>query len=121
MNHIDIGHKGEELAAVFLARKGYTILETNYRASHAEVDIIAQDKNGVLVFVEVKTRTNLAFGRPEAFVTETKQKLIAFAANRYMEHIGHDWEIRFDIVAIFLDTNRSVQVKHLKDAFFPGL
>ncbi|RMF28311.1 MAG: YraN family protein [Bacteroidetes bacterium] len=118
--HHEIGRKGEELAQAYLRRKGWTILETNWRYQRAEVDIIAKD-GPVLVFVEVKTRSSAAFGQPEEFITPYKEQLLTDAAHAYMEHIGHEWEIRFDFVSILLHPDGRYRLRHFPDAFFPGL
>ncbi len=118
--HNAIGKKGEELARSFLITQGYRILENNWRYRRAEVDIIAMDGE-ILVFVEVKTRTDDKFGRPEEFITLKKEQFMADAASAYMEQIGHDWEIRFDFVAILLQGDQHAEIEHFKDAFFPGL
>lgn len=119
MKHLELGIKGEQIAADYLQSIGYEILECNYRASYAEVDIIAKDKNQI-VFIEVKTRTYDYYGRPEEFVTRRKQNNISFAAAIFCEELGHEGEIRFDIMAIILQGNTR-NIKHIKDAFFPGL
>ena len=119
MTHIELGTKGEKIAENYLQSLGYEILETNYRASYAEVDIVAKDGNQI-VFIEVKTRTYDYYGQPEEFVTRRKQQLMSFAAAIYCEDINHEGEIRFDIMAIILQGNMR-NVKHMKDAFFPGL
>lgn len=113
-----IGKRGEQLALAFLQKKGYTILETNWRFSRAEVDIIAKDKE-VLVFIEVKTRSPHQLSPPEASVTRKKRGLLIELAGAYMEEIGHDWEIRFDIIAIILKSDQEYQITHFEDAFFP--
>ncbi len=118
--HIDTGRKGEELARAFLREQGWTILETNWRYQRAEVDIIAKD-GPVLVFVEVKTRSSEAFGRPEEFITPRKELFLTEAALAYMEHIGHEWEIRFDFISILLYPDGGYRLRHFPDAFFPGL
>lgn len=112
-----IGDKGEAIAVDFLDRKGYQILETNWRFSRAEIDIIAFDGE-ILVFVEVKTRSYDYYGKPEEFVTLKKEKLMADAATVYMDKINHDWEIRFDIISILLPKNKTPIIEHFKDAFF---
>ncbi len=114
------GHTGEDLAADYLQTKGYQILERNWRYSRAEVDIIAMNEE-ILVFIEVKTRSYTWYGQPEEFVSTKQANLIANVANVYMESIGHDWEIRFDIIAVILHPDSSHQIKHIEDAFFPGL
>ena len=118
--HNEIGEKGEELAANLLKEKAYELLERNWRYSRAEIDIIAK-KEGVLVFVEVKTRTNISFGRPEQFITAKKKKLLVEAASVYMDLVEHDWEIRFDVISVILREGASPEIHHFKDAFFPGL
>jgi len=115
--HLEIGQLGESLALQLLEQKGYDILETNWRFSRAEVDIIAKE-NEILVFVEVKTRSYDYFGKPDAFVTDYKQKLLLDAAAMYMQEIEHDWEIRFDVISVLLEENREPFLQHFKDAFF---
>lgn len=117
--HNDLGKKGEEIAIEFLVKKGYEILESNWRHRKAEIDIIARF-NEVLVFVEVKSRSSDLFGRPESFVDEKKQTLISDAASVFMEKIGHEWEIRFDIISVFFHNEAYQSIDHFKDAFFPG-
>jgi len=115
----ETGKKGEKLAAELLISKGYQVLETNWRFSRAEIDIIAK-KEEILVFVEVKTRSSDYFGQPEEFIDSKKEKLIADAASEYMKQVGHEWECRFDFISIIL-TGPSYRIKHIEDAFFPGL
>ena len=118
--HLDIGNAGEQLARTFLEQKGYVILETNWRYKRAEVDIIAKEGE-VLVFIEVKTRSTDAFGKPEEFITPYKENLLIAAAAAYMEQIGHEWAIRFDIISIIYRSAQHFQMEHFEDAFFPGL
>lgn len=118
--HNEIGKIGEELAIAHLCQQGWEILATNWRFKRAEIDIIAMDWN-TLVFVEVKTRSTTYFGTPEQFVNAKKKLFLAKAASAYMEEIGHDWEIRFDIISVLLPRGKEQEIKHFKDAFFPGL
>lgn len=117
--HLETGQLGEEAALLFLKEKGFSILETNWRHSRAEVDIIARDED-ILVFLEVKTRRS-GLAIPEAAVHLKKQKLLARAATAYMDMINYDWEFRFDVIAIHLKNEQDIRISHLKDAFFPGL
>ena len=95
-----LGREGEDRAAKFLAKRGYRILERNYRTRSGEIDLIALDR-GVVVFVEVKTRTSDAFGAPELAVTPQKQKRMLKAALGYMKYRKlHQVPCRFDVVAI---------------------
>ena len=95
-----LGREGEDRAAKFLAKRGYRILERNYRTRSGEIDLIALDR-GVVVFVEVKTRTSDAFGAPELAVTPQKQQRMLKAALGYMKYKKlHQVPCRFDVVAI---------------------
>ncbi|MEM9548518.1 MAG: YraN family protein [Bacteroidota bacterium] len=117
--HNEIGKKGEEIALEFIRKKGYIILEKNWRHRKAEIDIIAKLKD-VLIFIEVKTRSSDYYGRPETFVDAKKQQLISDTASVYMEKIGHDWEVRFDIISVLFHNEAYQSVEHFQDAFFPG-
>jgi putative endonuclease len=115
MHHnFTIGAKGELLAVDFLEKKGYTILEKNWRSNRLEIDIIAE-YNNVVVFVEVKTRKNDYYGYPEESVNLTKQEHILKAAEDYV--ILHDInkEIRFDIVSIIINSTTQ-KIYHIEDA-----
>ncbi|GAB4040442.1 YraN family protein [Spirosoma jeollabukense] len=114
--HNETGKQGELEAVQYLQQKGYEIMTRNYRYQHAEIDLIAK-KGKLLVFVEVKTRTNLSYGNPEEFVSYTKAKLVMKAAENYI--FANDWlhDIRFDIVAVTLAGNE-LRINHIEDAFF---
>jgi len=96
------------------------LITRNWRYKRAEVDIIAKE-NGILVFIEVKTRESIAFGPVESMVSRRKQRLLIDAAMAYMRSINYDWEIRFDIIAIHGVPDKSHEIVHFRDAFFPGL
>ena len=115
--HNETGKKGEALVVDFLVSIGYEILETNWRAGKAELDIIAKERE-TLVFVEVKTRSSYYFGAPEEFVTPKKERLLWRAAGAYMEKINYDQTIRFDIVSVVLTKTGEPDIVHFKDAFF---
>ena len=114
------GNAGEALAREFLGRLGYTIERANYRYRRTEIDLIAWDGD-CLVFVEVKTRRSAHFGDPSTFFTYDQQRRISSAASAYMEAIGHEWEIRFDLVAILYRSDNDYRLDHYQDVFFPGL
>ena len=118
--HNDIGHRGEQIATDYLTQKNYTILDRNWRYGRAEIDIVAMF-GATLVFAEVKTRSNDLFERPESAVDEKKRRLLTRAAVAYMRKIGHEWAIRFDIVAVILKEENLFFVDHFEDAFFPRL
>lgn len=114
------GDAGEALAAKFLSGLGYTLERTNYRYRRTEIDLIAWDGD-CLVFVEVKTRRSAYFGDPSTFFTYEQQRRISRAASAFMEQIGHEWEIRFDLVAILYRSDTDYKLDHYTDVFFPGL
>lgn len=118
--HNDLGAQGERLAVAYLREEGFEILECNWRSGKAEIDIIVKERE-VLVFIEVKTRSDTYFGAPEDFVDQKKINFLTSAAGDYMRLIQHDWEVRFDIISIVLDNPSFVQLKHIRDAFFVGL
>lgn len=113
--HYELGKKGEKLAVELLIKKGYTIRERNWRFQKAEIDILAQ-KEEILVVVEVKTRSTNAFGNPQDFVNQKKIKLLVSAVDAYIQQRDLDLSVRFDIIAI-TKKNEDYQLDHLEDAF----
>ena len=114
--HNELGKKGEKLAIDFLIENDYKILEKNYRYLKAEVDIIAIKKD-VLVVVEVKTRSSDYFGNPQDFITQKKIKLLISAIDYYIVQRDLDVEVRFDIIAIIHQKDKT-KIEHLENAFF---
>ena len=114
------GKWGEQQAVNFLVKEGFEVICRNWRFKRAEIDIIAKEK-GILVFIEVKTRSGTTFGRPEEMVDQRKRRLLIDAAMAYMRSVGYEWEIRFDIVAITGEPGMTHEVRLFRDAFFPGL
>lgn len=113
-NKREIGSEKEMLAAEYLKKKGYFIIEKNYHVRQAELDIIARDES-TIVFVEVKYRKNTSSGHPFEAVGIQKQRRICKAALFYMNQkkISPDnTSIRFDVVGIIGD-----KIEHLKNAF----
>ncbi len=113
--HNDLGKLGETLAQNYLAKNGYTILETNWQFGHAEIDIIAK-KNDTLSVIEVKTRSSDHYGKPEMFVNKKKIKLLINAINHYIEINNMDVEIQFDIISI-IKNQYTENIEHIEDAF----
>lgn len=114
------GRQGEQLAVAHLRQAGYEILARNWRCGRAEIDIVAR-RDGILVFCEVKTRRSDFYGPPEQFFSSQQADRISRAASRYLEESGHDWAVRFDLIAVQLFADGTHQLRHLSDAFFPGL
>jgi len=115
--HIELGKKGEELARRFLEENGYVIIETNWRHEKDEIDIIAKEKDE-LVIVEVKTRSTSFFGDPEDAVGSRKEEFLIRATEAYLEENELDIDTRFDIISIILN-NKEQKIRHIVDAFYP--
>lgn len=116
--HNETGILGENWATDYLQQAGYTILARNYRYGRAEIDIIASTAE-FIVFVEVKTRTSLAFGEPDVFVSPRKQQLMMNAAHHWLQEHPHQGEWRYDLFSIVLNKEHQVVWhKHLQDAFW---
>jgi putative endonuclease len=111
------GNQGEELAAAWLVKKGYALLERNWRFRHWEVDIIAS-KDKFLHFIEVKTRHSLRFGRPEESITRDKMNNLRNAAEEY-QYQHPEWKyIQFDVVAITVVNGEVKEVFMIEDVYF---
>ncbi len=113
---ITTGKEGEKIAAAYLEKNGYRIIEINFRCPIGEIDIVAKEKSD-LVFVEVKTRKTIALGYPEQAVGIRKQKKMSQLALWYMQQRKiADTNARFDVVAITLlpETN---EVRLIQNAF----
>lgn len=113
----ELGVRGEILATEFYKRQGYSVLETNWRCYHLEVDLIVT-KDDVIVFSEVKTRSSSTFGEPETFVTPEKQRNLIRAANVYISRKEITKEVRFDIVSVIICGDKH-QLHHIPEAFLP--
>ena len=117
--HNETGHLGENLAANYLLKKGYKILEHNFVWEKAEVDIIAE-KDNLLVVVEVKTRASELFETATELVSKNQIKQIIAATEGYIHLKAIDLETCFDIIAVILD-ERPPKIEHITDAFYPTL
>ena len=111
-----VGNFGEKLACDYLRKKGYKIVSRNTRAKRNEIDIIAKIKE-IIVFVEVKTRTNSNFGTAEEAICKRKTNRLNNAINLYLNYkkITHD-NFRLDYIAINIDKIKKIaNIKHFKD------
>ncbi len=116
---LQTGKKGEDLAVNFLEKSGYVVVDRNYRALHAEIDIICRDPGAddELVFVEVKTRTTQEFGDPLDAVSARKISFLKRAAEAYLyEKNLDDAPCRIDVVGIWMRTEKQPVIEHFKDA-----
>ena len=119
--HLITGQKGEQIAAELLEKKGFKIIQRNWKMGHLEMDIIAGNKTE-LVFAEVKTRTSTFRGRPEEAVDILKQRRMVAAANAYIKYYSEERKLRFDIIGILMNKlGEIVEITHLENAFQPKL
>ncbi|MFP3983723.1 MAG: YraN family protein [Desulfurivibrionaceae bacterium] len=110
-----LGKKGEDLARKHLEEAGYNVIESNYRTRSGEIDLIANDA-GVLVFIEVKTRSSDRFGTPLEGVTAAKCRQISKVALEYLSRNNcQDRPARFDVVGVGIGP--PVRVEVVKNAF----
>ena len=110
-----LGKRGEHMGIKHLKAQHFTIIATNKRIGRSEIDIIAQ-REGILVFVEVKLRSNDAFGTPESFVTPAQAARYHEAATAYIEEIRWTGPIRFDVIALEKKGQKTI-LQHFEDAF----
>lgn len=108
------GDKGEEIAANFLQKKGYNILEKNFLVRRGEIDLVAESKEKELVFVEVKTRKNTAFGLPVESISPQKGLRLTAAAYSYLKKYHRENEdFRIDVIGILFP---GPEITHIKNA-----
>ncbi|MDQ0555102.1 YraN family protein [Paraclostridium ghonii] len=114
MNNIQKGNLGEEIATNYLRSKGAYILENNYKVKFGEIDIIAK-LDEELVFVEVKSRSNVNFGYPCEAVNYKKRMKITNVAKYYiLKNKLEKVPVRFDVIEIYL---RNSEINHIENAF----
>ena len=119
MDPHELGKLGEDLAVEYLIKKGYQILERNWRSGHKEIDIIALFDE-TLAIVEVKTRKTDDYGEPDIAVGAYKQRMLIWAADAYVRYKNLNVDVRFDIISIVF-TDEEPQIEHIEDAFYPSL
>lgn len=117
MSKKNLGKLGEDCAAKFLEDNGYTIVARNFRIRSAEIDIIAQLGN-VIIFVEVKARSNIRHGLPSEAVNFRKQKKIIEAAGVFLQDENFsDCACRFDVMEVYLSGEHVREINHIENAF----
>jgi putative endonuclease len=115
-NNRKTGNKGEEVAAEYLAKKGYEILARNYREKYGEIDIVARCKvkgESFVVFVEVKTKTEGEYGEPWEMINKHKLKQITNMGHLWCIQNHYHGLVRIDVVGVWLDMKGEVErVEH---------
>ena len=111
------GNKGEDAVAGYLRRRGYRILERQYRCRYGEIDLIARSLDGTLCFVEVKTRASSRFSRPCEAVTPAKQQRLRMTAQYYLAYTGEDCPCRFDVAEVYPALDGEMTINYITNAF----
>lgn len=115
-NKKELGNNGEEIASRYLVKKNYKIIDRNFHCKLGEIDIIAKEKDEI-VFIEVKTRTSIEYGRPAEAVDYRKQIHIYKTANYYLlKHNLCNIPVRFDVIEVLLK-NGFFEISHIKQIF----
>jgi len=116
-HRLELGKWGEERGCSYLESNGYKILERNYRCRLGEADIIAK-KGDDIIFVEVKTRKNIAYGLPAEAVNFRKQSKYKKIAMWYLQEKGWgERSCRFDVLEIIIQPGKEIIHNHIKNAF----
>lgn len=113
----ELGARGEELAAAYLKRKGFRIVEVNARCRLGEIDLVAMEGETVVI-VEVKSKGGRSHGSPEDMLTVAKQRRLTLLARTYLQR--RRWlsrPARFDVVAIDWEERAGERIRYYRDAF----
>ncbi|HEY4409495.1 MAG TPA: YraN family protein [Acidimicrobiia bacterium] len=118
---LDLGARGEDLAAAWYTERGYTVLARNWRCREGELDLVAVRGRGV-VFCEVKTRTGSGFGIPAEAVTREKQRRLRRLATRWLAEgagteTGGFGDVRFDVASVTLGRDGTTDLEVIEAAF----
>jgi len=114
--HNDFGNLAEDLAADYLTQKNYKILVRNFRYQKAEIDIVTEFED-LIVVVEVKARSYDTLIEPQEAVTKKKIKSIVLCTDFFLRERNLDKEVRFDIITVLPDQSGKLQINHIEDAF----
>lgn len=118
----DKGNEGEMIAVNHLTLAGLQVMETRWKDKAYELDIIAFDPTTQeMVFVEVKTRSSIVWGRPEDAVDFKKIRRCVRAADFYLRSRSINYPARFDVVSVLMAPNKEVEVEHIRNAFYAPL
>lgn len=114
MDKRKLGRIGEKIAQIYLKKKGYEILETNFYTKKGEIDIITQ-KDDCIIFFEIKTRNNLEYGTPAMAVNDLKKQHIKSAAKIFI-HVNklYKYNIRFDVIEVIIK-NGKCKINQIKN------
>jgi putative endonuclease len=115
--HLELGRRGEELAAEYLRDLGFVVLSRNWRCRDGELDLVTTDGT-IVVVCEVKTRSGTGYGAPEEAVTPVKAARIRRLAYRWLQENRVGWcDVRCDVVSVLLRPYHAAQIRHFPGAF----
>ncbi|MGB9749656.1 MAG: YraN family protein [Caldisericia bacterium] len=118
MNKKDLGKKGEELAKNYLIKSGYKIIEKNFRSKYGEIDLICEKDNSI-IFIEVRTKSNLEFSLPEETITSKKIEHLKKTSLDYLSKSNKKFkDIKFEFIGIVFLSNNDYKINHIKDIIF---
>ena len=113
-----VGIWGEAQVANYLRKNRYRLVAHSYHCRFGEIDLIAKDRRGTLLFVEVKLRGEGAVGLPREFVDERKRRRLRTAAELYLSVYGIEAPVRFDVAEVYTDAaGKPQRIEYLEDAF----
>lgn len=115
-DHNEFGKLAEQMAQDFLVQKNYKILAKNFRYQKAEIDLIAEFDNQIII-VEVKARKTDAFILPQEAINKKKIRLLVSAANYFLEENNINLETRFDAISVLPNKKGQLEITHLENAF----
>ncbi len=119
-NRKEFGNYGEKIACDYLKHKGLKLIKKNFRFQKCEIDLIFLDeKNKIVIFIEVKSRKNKTYGEPEESITYSKQRNIQKAAQGFITEnkMFEYYDLRFDTVSIMMRGNSEFKINHIECAF----
>lgn len=112
-----LGKLGEDIISNYIQKQGYKILERNFECSQGEIDIIAKDKDE-MVFIEVKTRTDISYGEASEAVTDTKKRHLINSIKYYIyKQKLENHPIRIDVAEVYINKGK-VKVNYIKQAIY---
>jgi putative endonuclease len=113
-----LGRSGEDAAARALERAGLSVVARRFRWRGGELDLVAERPDGLVIFVEVKTRSGSRYGAPAEAVTATKRRRLARTALAFLSRTGRqEARTRFDVIEVRADGRGELQLRHIEDAF----
>lgn len=114
--HNKVGSDGEDVAAGYLSGLGWSIVTRNFRRPYGEIDIVARETGGKLVFVEVKSVSHETGIRPEENLHTKKLKRLKNIIQVYLDAKGHKDDWRFDVLIVYLNQGtKAAKIRHLED------